>query len=606
MQVKPKTMKKIYFLMLTTFFCTSISFAQIVKVQEYNTHNELINVAKPFIIDINGRLKLNIDKSILLDSIIGALDQKEYPSEMLALINQSLRLQQKTLMSIAASGSRTERVKALDTFRGNMTPLISYLVAQQATLQDSPFYKDLAAALGKTNEGYKPYFQVLDQYYGQVTQRYSENVKNSAVRFKLGGWLNTEKGPEPFHIEGFDSISSKGITQVPRFATTVPKTEVDNFNQARTLADSLQNNTGVLVDLMKKKAESTLDELKTIESKVDDIINNGIKNFESKVNSTANGIQQQFKLPVSNLKQSINDFRVNLATIKADVESISLDNALGLAIEADSLIKEATTLKTEVKALYSLVTTEVAQAQNIAQALKSGLTVDITNIKTQIDNLATDYLNELKGILTLLDDSNIKALTATAANFTSSTYALSYHDVPTSATLDIKSIGQRAVGDEIYFKATIQRDSTTNSFDETLFWQKYTMFHIGLNSSIRASLIFANKVNGNFANSTNDFQMAPSYSAIFKIGTRKSMFYNKYFTPGLGLNISTLDFNNDNTPEIGIGVTAAFFKDYVQLGYGRNMATDDSFWLFGLRLPLFGWATSGIDAAPSSTAVNSN
>ena len=84
------------------------------------------------------------------------------------------------------------------------------------------------------------------------------------------------------------------------------------------------------------------------------------------------------------------------------------------------------------------------------------------------------------------------------------------------------------------------------------------------------------------------------------------MFYNKYFTPGIGVNVSTLDFNNDNTPEIGIGLTAAFFKDYLQIGYGRNMASDDNFWLFGLRLPLFGWATTGVDSAPTSTAIKSN
>jgi hypothetical protein len=599
-------MQRLYTFLLISILSFSTCFAQVVKIREYNSNNELIDISKPFIIDINGRLSININKTILLDTIIGALDQREYPSEMLELISQALRLQQKTLMSMTTTGSREERLKALDTFRDGMAPLLTYLVDHQDNLAETQFYKDLAEALGKTDQGYKPYFQVLDQYYEQVTSRYSTIVNKSSVKFKLGGWLNTDKGAEPFHIDGFDSISSKGITQVPQFATSIPQSEVDNFNQARKLADSLQNNTEVLVDYMKKRASNTVDELKTIETKLSDILDNGLKSFESRLDSTSNSIQQKFSQPVSHLKQSMNDFRVDLATIKADVQNITLNKALDIAIEADSVIKTAGQLKTEAETLYKMVTNEIAAAPGIAQKLKSGLTSDITNVKTQIENLATSYLNELKATLAVFDESNIKELTETAAKFTSSTFALGYNDVPASTILDIRTVGQREVGDEIYFKATIVRDSTSNSFDETVFWQKYTMFHIGINSSIRASLIFADKVNGNFANTSNDFQLAPSYSAIFKIGTRKSMFYNKYFTPGIGVNVSTLDFNNDNTPEIGIGLTAAFFRDYLQIGYGRNMASDDNFWLFGLRLPLFGWATTGIESAPTSTAIKSN
>jgi hypothetical protein len=599
-------MQRLYTFLLIAILSFSTCYSQVVKIKEYNSNNELIDISKPFIVDINGRLSININKTILLDTIIGALDQREYPSEMLELISQALRLQQKTLMSMTTTGSREERLMALDTFREGMAPLLTYLVDYQEGLQETQFYKDLAEALGKTDQGYKPYFQVLDQYYNQVTSRYTAIVNKSSVRFKLGGWLNTDKGPEPFHIEGFDSISSEGIFQVPRFATSIPRSEVDNFNKARKLADSLQNNTEVLVDYMKKKASNTVDELKTIETKLNDILDNGLKSFESRLDSTSNSIQQKFSQPVSHFKQSMNDFRVDLATIKADVQNITLNKALDIAIEADSLIKTADKLKTEVEALYKMVTQEIAPAPGIVQNLKSGLTSDITIVKTQIENLATSYLNELKATLYVFNESNLKELTETAAKFTSSTFALSYNDVPASTILDIRTVGEREVGDEIYFKATIVRDSTANSFDETVFWQKYTMFHIGLNSSIRASLIFADKVNGDFANTTNDFQLAPSYSAIFKIGTRKSMFYNKYFTPGIGVNVSTLDFNNDNTPEIGIGLTAAFFKDYLQIGYGRNMASDDNFWILGLRLPLFGWATTGIESAPKSTAIKSN
>ena len=150
------------------------------------------------------------------------------------------------------------------------------------------------------------------------------------------------------------------------------------------------------------------------------------------------------------------------------------------------------------------------------------------------------------------------------------------------------------------------RDSTDGGFNKSLFWRKYTMFHMGIHNSIRASVVFLDKVNGDFAGSNSDFQLAPSYSAIFKIGTRKGRCYNQYLTPGLGVNVATMDFNNDNTPEIGLGVTAAFFHDYLQVGYGMNMNTNDNYWMLGLRLPLFGWATSAVQGTPTTTPALGN
>ncbi|HKC69863.1 MAG TPA: hypothetical protein VKG26_16625, partial [Bacteroidia bacterium] len=73
----------------------------------------------------------------------------------------------------------------------------------------------------------------------------------------------------------------------------------------------------------------------------------------------------------------------------------------------------------------------------------------------------------------------------------------------------------------------------------------------------------------------------------------KSSFYNNFIDMGVGLNMATLNFNNNNTIEIGIGFVVSAFKDYLQVGYGRNVSVDQSYWFFGIRLPFTGFNLNG-------------
>lgn len=52
--------------------------------------------------------------------------------------------------------------------------------------------------------------------------------------------------------------------------------------------------------------------------------------------------------------------------------------------------------------------------------------------------------------------------------------------------------------------------------------------------------------------------------------------------------MATLDFNSDNNPEVGIGVVVSVFKDYLQVGYGRNIGIDKYYWFLGICLPFLG------------------
>ena len=78
------------------------------------------------------------------------------------------------------------------------------------------------------------------------------------------------------------------------------------------------------------------------------------------------------------------------------------------------------------------------------------------------------------------------------------------------------------------------------------------------------------------------FRYAPSYSVLLKgfNSSRKNIKYHTFLDPGIGLNFSAQDFNYDEAIELGIGLVATVFKDFIQSGYGVNTFSGRGYGLF--------------------------
>ena len=70
---------------------------------------------------------------------------------------------------------------------------------------------------------------------------------------------------------------------------------------------------------------------------------------------------------------------------------------------------------------------------------------------------------------------------------------------------------------------------------------------------------------------------------------------------GVGLNLAALDFNHDDSQELGIGVVlSGLLENLMQVGYGYNVKAGVPYAFFGLRLPLpdFGINRPKAEAGP--------
>jgi hypothetical protein len=83
------------------------------------------------------------------------------------------------------------------------------------------------------------------------------------------------------------------------------------------------------------------------------------------------------------------------------------------------------------------------------------------------------------------------------------------------------------------------------------------------------------------------------YSTVYKPGKRGSLLSNQMHNVGWGFSVTTLDTNNDDAYELGIGGVASILDDLLQIGSGFNLQTNRAFVFLGIRLP-FSFDLTGI------------
>lgn len=80
---------------------------------------------------------------------------------------------------------------------------------------------------------------------------------------------------------------------------------------------------------------------------------------------------------------------------------------------------------------------------------------------------------------------------------------------------------------------------------------------------------------------------SPATTLVFKMVKRKAVWLEEWIHPGL--NIDFLDFDEEQSLELGVGVAMTIYKDFFEVGYGRNptIREDPWYWYFGLNVVKF-------------------
>jgi hypothetical protein len=534
-------------------------------------------------VDINSLIKITVDTSLIKQEALKfTAIQTNLPVAQMKGVSDFLSKRLDRIKEINVKGDNmAEKRRALESFSNEIIPIFEILdQLDSANSLKIKVNKILIEPGLSTTDIYNGIFDLLQDEITSIGATYKSSIEQSKVFFRLGTSINNT----PVHLDGFDNYKEGDYYVVPPFITTIPEDQKNNFQKYKEMATQanakgLQAFSGQLQEVLNPL-------LASIKKELQDSISGPLASFENAISKLDN-ISTEVKTQLAKNEGKIVNLVASIDLLKAYITDVNQDNYLeNFAKAIAKVFSEYTSLKQSLNDLVSYQTKDHLPAFNSALAdLKKGCENGKLLVDQQIDALHrfvdTNFLQQI-GFTQKMDESLQK--------LTDEVSKLPLDNIPNQTVLDLKKTVARKNGDRLFFKAVLTKASSEKEKQEkkTIDYASIGLYQIGLHNSIQATMILVHNLSGKFK-SEKQFQFAPSYSVLFKNGSRKSSFYNDFLDFGLGVNVATLDFNKDDNPEVGLGLVVSSFKDYLQLGCGRNFGVDQNYWFFGIRLPLLGF-----------------
>jgi len=578
---------------------------EVVTFTEADLDGHTRPVADGGVVDINSTLNVRTNVEELYRQSGGTTDSV---SVLTVLLNPLLKLQagvgagaanvaslQEALAAWAAAGRDTLGwVGVRGALRKAAEPVAKILAATQGT----PFAARLDQALDlapRTSiaEQYALVFASLDAEIATLTARRDQLAKEAGISLRAGAWLRGETSDVPVHLEGFDRYPERDEVVVTRWRIALTEEERRQlrasvrFSQAlnqgdlgRPLADGFATAVRHLLDLAEPCTASFQEALVGFRNRVG-------QSAEPVKSAVLNALEKTQRLRTSALELRAK-YGERGTTPSSDPESLLLGTNDDLVTLTGS-VGEAVAAIQDLKRIARQTATNATMSA-VLKPLLDWAPDDCTTSLANVQQSGQDMARQCLGALGLRHRNN------SLLTFGEDVLALDLANVPVESTVRIPRMGPRAPGDVVEVRLSAARANVSpHDIQRTRITLRRVLPHL----EIAVGLVFARADSS--ARPRSVFQTAPAYSILIKGWPMRNYHHSNLLDCGVGLNLAALDFNHDDSQELGIGVVlSGLLENLMQVGYGYNVKAGVPYAFFGLRLPLpdFGINRPKAEASP--------
>ena len=413
----------------------------------------------------------------------------------------------------------------------------------------------------------------------QLAEQVEGNLSNSTVRFLLSGLMETKKGQRNVNLSNtVDDYAPKRFT-IPRWQTEMTPEDQQRLRDIGQLASQLNrlmDTKGSDIVNWLKDSFNANECLKDMEDRLLSIPQ-VITTIAPELADRAKAIAEE---PYRQARRLSEEYTDNLANAPG-MSSVALLQRFSASLlgTADSI--ESLVLGIDDKLIKLL---EEVPSDPKIQAFRT--TYESCREKLQADK---NKIMNIAGRLSTMF-GNSKGAARAAAKLDEKVKRLSYDEIPEKVRVNLDNTGRRANGDVMIIRAILEAPGVGGAppVSKIIDERNFKLQQIGMYSIIKPMLLLADPIGSgdNIDLEGKRFQFAPSYSVLFKFGSRTSKAYNEIWQPGLGVNFGALDFNTDAVPEFGAALEFTILRDYFSVGYGYNFGADARYFMVGFRLPI--------------------
>lgn len=561
----------------------------------------------PGISDIMSDLRIQIDRDALR-SRVAEQEKDRLPvdlKERLSGLQAALSKRKDSLSKLASVLDEWEKVRAA----GGATPPQQFIKALSEAA--SPLNEVLNnPALGRrlrarieerlniaipasVAEQYALIYDAIADELRSVEEELNTFARENGISVQMGAWIATANEQRPIHLPGFDEYPEGEDFIIERWDIALNESEQKQLEALASQAKELNQKSNLALALWQANGasliEAALSNSTTLECAND--LQKKTEELKDQVEST----QQDLRNSLESLKNQLRDFQQVL-------QDLQTKYGLGAGASGKSPAEFLIGTSQDLSALVQRTTTLFTTLQDQARTL-TGLAASATgSIKTGLENLAgqarscagtaaTEAQNWRQSLMDRVAMLRAgRPLDMAAFQFGEEVTKLTLAQVPAETSFPLRKTGERAAGDSIVVKiALFNANGSGGGTGHELESHRILLYRILPHVERTVGLIFADP-NGE-TKVTNKFQAAPGYSLLLKGWgdkelRRKSVAYNQLVDFGFGLNISALDFNKDDTPELGVGFVLSIFRDILQAGVGYDVNEAEQYWFFGIRVPM--------------------
>jgi hypothetical protein len=467
--------------------------------------------------------------------------------------------------------------------------LSAKLEQRLAALFDDPEYRSSPAQVPLQ---YDAVLGMADGLAVQARRELDEQLQETDVRVQIGTWLSGRDGLRPVHAPSFDENAEQAAFVVDRWVIALDRDQREELDRLSVsakaynaggfsgLRDQLSKTAGESISLVAKQAEQCAAEVRTVTTRLTTAGEASSEGALSEIRSHLGAIDelaQRLSAIAAKYRQpaTTSDLSVFLAGTNADLVTMKaqLTGAAGRWPRIASAFKNISAAVLQgggVPEGGAALVARVQECGRTALDLVSGLSAALGGI---------DHAEQIR---TITEESWEKVL------------LLDVGSVPASSTIQLISAGPRRPGDLLLLRvAVLKQGDPRQTLDEQQLMLQRVLPHL----EVSVGLIFADPLGSSEVR--RKFQAAPSYSILYRRGSRESR--NPFWSVGFGLNVAATDFDKDDVPEVGFGLTASTFRDLLQAGAGYNVFVGRAYWFFGVRLPVGVIGLSGRTAPVEET-----
>lgn len=511
-----------------------------------------------------GRLRIAIDA--LLKTQRFALQHDLGMSRLSARRAAGASREEQLAMREELSPIARERNLAFDTFRAQL---------KEMSLLDPALRDQLVARLlNRSDQPYADMAEVLSPFLKELERRLEKPISTEAVLL-TADWTGSDGRSRGINLEGFDNIPVAGAKPFGRLELGKDERFQAEWKAASDIGPWLE---------AKLQTEGT--EIRKLESELRQAMTEAYEQLSREVESLMDSWPKEpnqqalldrflaLEARVEALKAScststggtslgLQELGACLANLVMDGQALAVDSKTWLKDLQESISGIPKQLRTKLEGPLTRVKAAVENASATLKESYSKSLDDLRRLVVEADKLWKDVDVSSRKARRLLDEGGRPASLDTQ--------------------LDLRTVpGARPeTGDLVQVKAVVTKDGQGGRETVAIRVQSFQVEQFGMYfDTLHAALL---AVRPTQKSETTTTQLLPGLIVNCRAGIRGWDWFNHTLAPGLGLSLSLLNFDPKKDTELGMAVNLSLFRNFLHVGYGQNLMTQDKYTYVGLN-----------------------